>query len=420
VSDCFIETDPAHPLLLSIFRDISARVGAVAERTRLEESLRQAQKMESLGTLAGGIAHDFNNILTGMFGFLELARYDLPPQHPAQEWLRQVMDSGHRAKELVRQILTFSRNQPGARAPLQLHRIIGEAVNLLRSTLPAKVDLGARLERGCPAVLADANQIHQIVMNLCTNAWHALPERGGRIFITLEPAVVPADLVPAHPQFAGRSAVCLTVSDNGSGIPPEALPRIFEPFFTTKEVGKGTGLGLAVVHGIVGTHEGAITVQSVVGAGTTFRIFLPALATAASPAPAAIAPSVPAGQGQHILWIDDDVATNIAVERTLTALGYRVTACRHPAAAVEKFSATPREFALVLTDLSMPEMGGDELITIFRRVAPTLPMLVVTGFVQPVEREALLAHGVNEVLHKPLTREELAAAIARHVPTARA
>jgi len=285
----------------------------------------------------------------------------------------------------------------------------------LRSTLPAKVELGSRLERACPAVLADATQIHQIVMNLCTNAWHALPDRGGRIFITLEPATVPVDLARAYPALDGAPAVCLTVADNGSGIDPAALPRIFEPFFTTKEVGKGTGLGLAVVHGIVGAHDGAISVQSVVGAGTTFRVFFPALS--ALPAPASPAPPLaPAGRGQHILWIDDDLATNLAIARTLESLGYRVTACRRPTEGVEKFTAAPSDFDLVLTDLSMPEMGGDEIIASLHRLAPNVPMLVITGFVEPRERDALLALGARDVLHKPLTRDELAAAIARHVP----
>ncbi len=414
VSECFIESDPAHPLLLGIVRDISARVRAESERKLLEESLRQSQKLESLGTLAGGIAHDFNNILTGMFGFIELARHDLPAAHPAQESLHQVLASGHRAKDLVRQILAFSRHQQGERLAVDLPLVVGEAVKLLRSTLPAKVELDTRLDPACPPILADPTQIHQIVMNLCTNAWHALPDRGGRILLTLESAAVPPEIAHTHPPLKATPAVCLTVADNGAGIPPEALPRIFEPFFTTKEVGKGTGLGLAVVHGIVGAHDGAITVQSALGAGTTFRLFFPALLSA-PPAAAPAHPAPPRGTGQHILWIDDDPATNLAIEKTLVSLGYRVTACRRATDAIEIFCAAPADFALVLTDLAMPELSGDEVISTLRRFAPTVPMLVITGFIEPRERAILLRLGVGDVLHKPLTRDELAVALARHL-----
>ncbi len=417
VTNCFVETDPTHPLLLGIFRDITERKRAELEREQMQAQLRQAQKMEAIGTLAGGIAHDFNNILTGIFGFIELARGELPDTHPVQQSLQQVLNSSHRAKDLVRQILAFSRQHEGERSAVLANHVVSEVLQLLRSTLPAKVELDSELDPACPPILADTTQIHQIVMNLCTNAWHALPDAGGRIFVTLEPAVVPSDLARTHPRLAEAPAVCLSVADNGAGIDPAALPRIFEPFFTTKEFGKGTGLGLAVVHGIVGTHGGAIDVQSTPGAGTTFRLYFPALAGPAD-ADAPVSAATSPGTGQHILWVDDDLTTNLTIRLTLEALGYRVTACHRAADAIVKFQADPADFALVLSDLSMPEMGGDELTAILHLLAPSVPMLVITGLVEPREKAALLEHGVREVLLKPLTRDELAAGIARHLPHA--
>jgi PAS domain S-box-containing protein len=395
------------------FRDVTARLRAERERQKLEESLRQSQKFESLGTLAGGIAHDFNNILTGIFGFIELTRHDLPPDHPTQEWLNQTLITGQRAKELVRQILTFSRRTEGERHPTQLAPIVAEALRLLRSTLPSNVELASSFARSCPMVMADATQIHQVVLNLCTNAWHALPPRGGRIAVTVESCQPSAELIAANPALGPGLCTRLSIADNGSGMDPATLSRIFEPFFTTKETGQGTGLGLAVVHGIVGSHRGAIDVQSAPGKGTTFELYFPGIEAEPPIAHQPLAEEPPRGQGQSILWVDDDEASNLAVERMLRSLGYRVTTCLHAEEGLAQFHVAPMAFDLLVTDLSMPGMNGGELTEKVLALRPGLPVLMISGFVDPRQQASLLRSGVTAILHKPVTRAELAQAVTR-------
>ncbi len=391
------------------------RIRAETERAQLEDSLRQSQRLESLGTLAGGIAHDFNNILTGIFGFIELTDEQLPPGSPAHDWLAQTLASCHRARELVRQILTFSRHNETERTPTQLTTVVGEALRLMRSTLPAMVELTSRLDPGCPPVLADATQIHQIMVNLCTNAWHALPSRGGHIAVVLEPCDVTPELARAHATLRAGPAVRLKVSDNGSGMDAATAARIFEPFFTTKPTGQGTGLGLAVVHGIVGSHQGAIIVQSEPGRGTVFEIYFPALV--ATPV-AAAAPRVagpPRGRGQQLLVVDDDAAGGFAIEHTLRALGYRPTRFENSREALAFFTAAPAGWDMVIVDLAMPGLGGDDLAAQILALRPTLPVLVITGFIDSRQQTALLKSGVRDVIHKPCTQSELATAVARHL-----
>ncbi len=396
--------------------DVTHLKRAEQERERMENQMRETQRLESLGTLAGGIAHDFNNILTGMFGFVELARLDLPDTHPARAWLDHVTVSGQRAKELVRQILTFSRKHEGERRPEQLETVVAEALRLLRSTLPAMVVLDHRGVIPCPPVLADATQIHQVVMNLCTNAWHALPERGGRITVALEPFIVTDRHVETVRDLLPGPHVRLTVADTGSGMTPDTIARVFEPFFTTKAPGKGTGLGLAVVHGIVKSHGGAIAVRSTPGTGTTFELYFPALVALAPQPPEKPEVPLPRGHGERILLVDDDNVSGFAIQKLIESLGYRVTRFTAPLEAIAHFRSAPLSYDVVVTDLAMPAMPGDAVAEELLRIRSSIPVLLVTGFLEPARQPALDQIGIAAILRKPPSRDELAAALARHAP----
>jgi PAS domain S-box-containing protein len=391
--------------------DVSNMKRAEEERKTIEAQLRQSRKMESLGTLAGGIAHDFNNILNGTFGFVDLARLELPPQHPAHSWLDRIAASSQRARELVRQILTFSRKNEGERVPQRLHVVVREALRLLRSTLPAMVELETRIAPDAPPVRADATQVHQVVINLCTNAWHALPTRGGRIAVTLEPCVLSPAQAAIHPDLRPGSWVRLSVADDGSGMDSRTLEHIFEPFFTTKETGYGTGLGLAVVHGIVSSHQGAIVVRSVVGKGSTFDVYFPAAPLEAMP-PAPNLPTLPRGRGERVLVVDDDAVSGFALEKMIESLGYNVSRCMRPEEALARFQAAPSSFDLVVTDLAMPGMDGQELMAELLKIRADLPLIVVSGFVAPARQQVLESGGARLVLRKPVSRDQLGRAVA--------
>ncbi len=397
--------------------DVTNLKRAEEERLKVEAQLRQVHKMESLGTLAGGIAHDFNNILTGTFGFIDLARLELPENHPALLWLDRIGASSQRARDLVRQILTFSRKTEGRRSPQRVHVVVAEALRLLRTTLPPFVTLEHHLAADPPAILADPTQIHQVVVNLCTNAWHALPPRGGRIVVTLGACTVTAAHAAAHPDLRPGPAVRLAVTDDGCGMEPAVLEHIFEPFFTTREPGSGTGLGLAVVHGIVKSHEGTILVQSAPGVGSTFEIFFPAVPEAAPPA-AKAPPAVPRGSGQRILLVDDDTVSGFAIEKLIESLGYAVKRHTRPEDALAVFTADPACCDLLVSDLAMPGMNGDELIERMLAVRASLPVIIVTGFVESARKDMLEQTAARAVLRKPIVRDEIARALAAHVPDA--
>ncbi len=394
--------------------DITDLKRAEEERQKIEAQVRQSRKMESLGTLAGGIAHDFNNILNGTFGFVDLARLELPESHAVHLWLDRIAASSQRARELVRQILTFSRKHEGERVPLRLQLVVGESLRLLRSTLPATVELETRIQPDTPTVRADVTQIQQIVLNLCTNAWHALPPRAGRIAVTLEPWTVTPDQLAAQPDLPAGLCARLTVTDNGSGMDAATLEHIFEPFFTTKDIGAGTGLGLAVVHGIVQSHEGAIVVRTAVGAGTTFELYFSAIAD--EPAPPDPKPAeVPRGHGERILVVDDDAVSGFVIEKLIASLGYTVTRCTRPEEALARFTAAPSAFDLVVSDLAMPGMNGEELIEHLARIRPDIPIVVASGYVETA-RQRILDRGLaRAVLRKPVSRDEFAQALAQNL-----
>ena len=392
-------------------QDITERKRLEAANTLLEAQIRQAQKLEAIGQLAGGIAHDFNNILAIILGTAELAVADTDPSHPARASLDEITQASNRAKDLVQQILTFSRQQPQNRQVISLEPVITEAAKFLRSTLPSGVEVVLALAASVPPVLADATQIHQVVFNLCTNAWHALEEQPGRIGIQLQPVTLDA-------AGAGRIAglrpgrfACLTVSDTGKGMDAATLEHIFNPFFTTKAPGKGTGLGLSVVQGIVAAHDGAITVVSQPGQGSTFQVYFPAADVGT--ADSAVPPGglAPQGQGQHVLFLDDEAALVRLTTRMLEWLGYRVTGFTRAAAAVEAFRANPGQFDVVITDLNMPGTSGLVVARELLTLRPDLPVLLCSGHVTEQMQAEAHSTGIRHVLHKPTTMEDFSATL---------
>jgi PAS domain S-box-containing protein len=385
---------------------------AQTEGKKLEAQLRQAQKMEAIGTLAGGIAHDFNNILSAINGFTELAKMESVSHPVALGYLDEVAKAGTRAADLVRQILTFSRQRDQERKPLQLRHVVAEAFKLLRATIPATIQFKVSLSSATPTVLADATQIHQIVMNLATNAAHAMRDQPGWLEARLEGLEVDAALVAAHPELRPGRYARLTIGDTGHGMDRATLERIFEPFFTTKALGEGTGLGLAVVHGIVMAHDGCITVQSQPGQGTTFSLFFPALATEEAEAAAGPA-AIPRGHGERILLLDDEEPLVMLGKKMLERLGYTVATETNPLLALSAFQAQPDAYDLVVTDLAMPRMAGTELARQLLLIRPTLPIILVTGYSASLTGESVQAMGIRELVLKPLSRHSLGEAVDR-------
>ena len=398
-----------------VFRDITAQV-------QLEEQLRQVHHLQALGTLAGGIAHDFNNVLAAIVGYTELAALDLPPSSPPHTALHHALTAAQRAKDLVQQILVFSRQQPAGRAPLALASLLQEAVTFLRASLPATIELHLQLADTTGPVLADATQIHQVVMNLCTNAGYAMRETGGRLELHLDGIEVDAAVAATHPDLTPGPYVRVTVRDTGPGMAPEVLARIFEPYFTTKAVGEGSGMGLAVVHGIVASYGGAVTVQSAPGQGTTCTVYLPRLAqeVAVPPAPAQVA--LPRGQ-ERILLVDDEASVAAIGQRLLTRLGYAVVAYTSSQEALEAFRAAPERFDLLITDYTMPQMTGEALARAVRQIRPDLPIILCTGFSETMTAEHARVLGIDAYLMKPWEIHVLAQTLRRvftHGPVTKA
>ncbi|HXC02130.1 MAG TPA: response regulator [Opitutaceae bacterium] len=382
----------------------------ITERRTLEEQLRQAQKMEAIGTLAGGIAHDFNNILSAILGYTQLSQMVLKENPEVRGYLNAVLQASSRATDLVRQILTFSRQQPQERHLIQLQPVVEETLKLLRSSIPSTIEFDLSLATDAPTVLADATQIHQILMNLGTNAWHAMKDRPGRLQVKLEKYVVDAAQATSQPQLKPGLYARVSVSDTGRGMDPATLRRIFEPFFTTKPPGEGTGLGLAVVHGIMKDHDGAVTVYSQPGEGTIFHLYFPAHA---GKAPTAIVEQgpVPPGHGERVLFVDDEEVLVQLGQKTLTELGYEVEVATEPAVALAMVRADPQRFALVITDQTMPEMTGLVLAGQLLRIRPKLPIIITTGYNAALTAAQVEAVGIRQLLFKPITVQSLGTAV---------
>ncbi len=394
-----------------VTRDITSTVQADEMRKQLELQLRQAQKMEAIGTLAGGVAHDFNNILTGILGNLQLAELDLPETHPSRAFLADGLKACMRARDLVAQILTFSRRREQQRSIVSLGPIVKEALRLLRASLATTIDIQSDIDSDCPTVMSDPSQVHQIIMNLGTNAAHAMREHGGTLTVRLKFVEVDAEMRCRHPQLPLGPMVCLWVGDTGCGMDAATCERVFDPFFTTKVPGEGTGLGLAVVHGIMESHEGAIIVDSEVGRGTIFRLFFPAQQAVEEHAGEEPL-DVPMGNGQRILIVDDEAAVVLIAERMLTKLGYRPHAFTSPRGALTAFRSDPASYDLVLSDLTMPGMTGVDLACQLAAARPGLPLIITTGYLRSADAERARQLGVHFFLEKPFTLTSLATAVS--------
>jgi len=386
----------------AIIRDIT-------ERKRLETQLRQAQKMQAIGTLAGGIAHDFNNILSAILGYAELALDEVEQGSAVWNDLQGTLTAGRRARDLVQQILTFSRQPELARTAIQLHWLVEEALALLRAALPSTITIRPCIDRNAGAVLADPTQMQQVLINLCTNAAHAMREAGGVIEVRLEPIEVAVDIPAIAPDLKAGAYVRLTVQDTGHGMAPAILERIFEPFFTTKGMGEGTGMGLAVVHGIITNHDGVMTVESAPGQGSTFTVYLP---RSDHPGTAALPTEEPISGGkERILFVDDEAALVHVGRAMLQRLGYRVVVCTSSSEALETFRTAAHSFDLVITDRTMPMLTGEALVRELRQIRPDVPIILCTGFSCPVTPEQLRALRVDAFLLKPVMADEWARVI---------
>ncbi len=400
--------DPAGRLLgfRGATLDITERKQAEREKARLESQLRHAQKLEAIGTLAGGIAHDFNNILSPIIGYTEMALEDIPESSPTRYDLKQVLTAGMRARDLVKQILSFSRagGEPIMR-PIDVKLIVKEALKLLRASLPSSIEIRQELETG--VALADATQIHQVIVNLCTNAAHAMGDKG-ILEVSFRNVHLDVDDLIGLPDLTGAPGpfLKLGVADTGHGMDGVTMRRIFDPYFTTKEVGKGTGLGLAVVHGIVKQHDGAITVRSQPGKGSVFEVYLP-IAKVEPKALIVATEELPRGS-EHVLLVDDERMITDMVSRMLEQLGYKVTAKTSSLEAFNLFRSRCREFDLIITDYTMPEMTGIDLAKEALKVRADIPIILCTGFNEKVTLEEVRSMGIREFLMKPLDRRELA------------
>lgn len=404
--------------------DITDLKEADNRRQQLETQLRESQKMEAIGTLAGGVAHDFNNLLAAILGNLVLAREDVEQAHPAQESLAEIQRAALRARQLVQQILAFSRRQAQTMAHQPLVRLVDESLGLLRSLLPAGVRLHTRLGSHGLTVLADATQVQQVVMNLCTNAWQAMRGRNGEIHVSLRLAVVDEEraLATGSPLPAGRYA-CLSVADDGQGIAPETLSRIFEPFYTTKPPGEGTGLGLAVVHGIVAAHHGAIDVRSEPGQGTCFDVYWPLVADGGEEVPSAAAgegavvcDGAPAAVKRHVLYVDDYEAMLFLAARTLGKQGYRVSTFLSGEDAIRWLRAHDEPVDLLVTDQNMPGLSGVEVAREALVIRPGLRVVIMSGYVNDALRTQAKEVGVYDVLAKQDRVDDLVQAVQSLMP----
>ncbi len=397
-------------------QDITDRRRAEDALRQNEKVLRQAQKMEAIGTLAGGIAHDFNNILTPIIGYTEMAMMTLPPEDPIQTNLEEVLKASHRAKDLVKQILTFSRQTDHEVKPIRLIPLIKEVTQLLHGSVMPSIELRLNIQSERDIVKADPTQMHQVIMNLCTNAIHAMKDKGGSLEIGLKQVLVDSRTHGPLARLRFGAYVEIIIRDTGHGMARAVLDRIFEPFFTTKRSGEGTGMGLAVVHGIITSLHGTITVESEVGKGTTFHVVLPLLEQAAESLENKPT-EVPRGN-ERVLFVDDEMGITTMASQMLTSLGYKVVTCTRPFDAVTIFREDPSRFDLIITDLIMPGLTGFELIIEIHAIRPNIPALICTGFSKNIDERNLVQAGVHEVLMKPLVLRQLAESIRRALDAA--
>jgi len=388
-------------------RDISDRVKVMEEKEKMEERLRNTQKMEAIGTLAGGIAHDFNNILSPIIGYTEMSLDEVPQTSPIRKNLEQILEAADRAKDLVRQILSFSRRgEDQSMLSIDVSQIVQEVLGLLRASLPSSIEIRQHLEK--VQILANVTQMHQVIVNLCTNAAHAMEDKG-TLGISISSEILNDKDIETLSLLALKPGkyLRLSVSDTGQGMTAETMSRIFEPYYTTKELGKGTGLGLAVVHGIVQRHNGEIRIQSEPGKGSIFDVYIPAAGMAPTPENKTVRVPPPEGS-ERILFIDDEPKITVISARMLKQLGYHVTAFTHPREALESFQAAPSDFDLIITDNTMPYMTGMDLIGEIKRIRQDIPAILCTGYSNNITEEHLRQKGIRKLAMKPLDRRQLA------------
>ncbi len=399
------------PLVAASVRDVTERHRAAEEKGRLEARLFEAQKMQAVGVLAGGIAHDFNNILGSIVLFAELAKSQLQETPEAEQSLNQVLRASARAKDLVRQILAFGRGEEPELKPVPAEKVVKEALNLLRSSVPAGIEVRQTISPDCGGILADATQMHQLIVNLCTNACQAMESSGGLMEIDLGSIEVDSQFARQHAELQTGPHVRLTVRDNGAGIDPAIQARVFDPFFTTKEVGAGTGLGLAVVHGIVKSHHGAIDLRSEPGEGTQVAVYLPQLEDEAVTQPKDAEASTVGSE--HILFVDDEEMLAEVTRLTLERLGHKVTTRVNSVEALNLFRAQAWNFDLVISDVTMPKMNGIELARKLLEIRPDIPIILATGFSDLIKPKEAASIGIREVLNKPYSLRDLGTTIRR-------
>jgi two-component system cell cycle sensor histidine kinase/response regulator CckA len=417
----------ASQLFTVVLRDITERLRAEQEKSAIEAQLRQSQKMEAIGTLAGGIAHDFNNALAVIQGNTKLALEDVGSNEPAQQSLAEIQKASARARNLVQQILSFSRRQATEYSPIDMGSVVRESVRLLSAALPARVAILLECKDDVPAVLADEGQIEQVLINLGTNALQAIGEKKGRIDIRLDSVELDDAYAKSHPSLLAMHAshpgrtVRLAVSDTGPGMDVAMLQRIFEPFFTTKPVGSGTGLGLSVVHGITQSHGGVIEVTSVVGHGATFTLYLPMAQKPAAQSTSnevATPSTASVEQGKKVLYIDDEASLVVLAKRLLEPHGYRVSGYTDPQLAFEALRTDPHAFDVVISDYNMPSMSGLDVARVVRQIRPNLPVAIASGFADETLQSQYAAAGVVEIISKLDAMESLRSVIDRVVKAA--
>jgi signal transduction histidine kinase/ActR/RegA family two-component response regulator len=394
---------------LSVYRDIT-------EMKQMEARMQQAQKMESIGSLAGGVAHDFNNLLFPIIGLSEMMLYDLTPGTPEYKNIQEILRAGKRGKDLVKQILTFSRQDETQRMPVRFEVILKEVIRLCRATIPSDIAITRDIRPDCGMVLADPTHLHRIAMNLITNAYHAVSPPGGKIHIEL----TPVSSLPAGSGLLSDGAdkpgpgpyVRFSVSDNGCGMDPGIVKKIFDPYFTTKEPGRGTGLGLSVVLGIVRQCRGEVTVHTEPGQGSTFQVYLPVM-TEDALEETSERQEAPAGGNEHVLVVDDEPVIVEMLQHALERLGYRVTGFTASMDALTAFRKNPQQFDLVLADMSMPRMNGEHLVREMTAVRPDIPVIICTGFSERLNRDTAGSLGIKGLLLKPVILSDLARVVRR-------
>ncbi len=412
-----IKDDSGAPLkVLGVIQDITDQKRAGQEKEKLEQELRQAQKMESIGNLAGGIAHDFNNILSSIIGFTELALDDVAEGTPLEDNLQEVNTAGKRARNLVKQILAFARQADEEVKPIQVHTIVKEVFQFIRSSIPTTIEIKQNIESNS-FIMGNATQVHQILMNLCTNASHAMEDEGGILEITLNDVVVDRREKWKNMNLKQGNYLEIKVSDTGHGIAPDIIGSIFEPYFTTKGVGEGTGMGLALVHGIVETYGGKITVDSALGKGTVFTIYLP-LTKKREDYQLYQKEKLPSGT-ERILLIDDELPIAKMGSQVLERLGYRVTVCTSSVEALELFRSKFDDFDLVITDMTMPNMTGDKLAMELISFRPNLPVILCTGYSKKISDETASEIGIKAIVYKPTGKADLAKTVRKVLDAAK-